>query len=110
MPGNPLSDPTWAPKLADNIERLAGKVRDKTTKPLLIAYRGVVYGLIALFTGVFAMVILIIVGVRGLQALIGIGTNHDDAVWISYLGLGAVLTAIGAFVMSKRFPQDEASR
>jgi hypothetical protein len=107
MPGNPLSDPNWAPKLADTVERVVGQVRDKTTKPLLVAYRGVVFGLVAVFTAVFALVLTLVVGIRGLQALIEIFTSHADAVWIGYLVIGAVFAVVGLVVMKKRFPQED---
>ena len=31
MPGNPLTDPNWAPDLADRIASFVGSIRDKTT-------------------------------------------------------------------------------
>ena len=31
MPGNPFTDPNWAPHLADTIERTVVKVRSVTT-------------------------------------------------------------------------------
>lgn len=110
MPGNPLTDPNWAPNLADTVERVVGTVRDKTTKPLLIAYRGLVFGIVAAFGGVTALVMLIIAFVRGLQALVEIGTSHDTAVWVSYLGVGALFTLLGLIVMRKRYaaPEPEA--
>jgi len=105
MPGNPLSDPNWAPRLADTIERVVGRIRDKTTKPLLLVYRGLVFGLVAVFGAGFAVVLAIIVGVRGLQALIEIGTSHADAVWIGYLASGAIFSITGLIIMNKRFPR-----
>lgn len=107
MPGNPLSDPNWAPKLADTVERVVGQIRDKTTKPLLTAYRGVVFGLVAAFSGVFALILLLIVAIRGLQALIEIFTSHADAVWIGYLVIGAVFAVAGLVILKKRFPQED---
>jgi hypothetical protein len=109
MPGNPLSDPNWAPNLADTVERVVGQVRDKTTKPLLTAYRGLVFGLVAMFGAAFAVVLLVVVGVRGLQALIEIGTSHADAVWISYFAIGVVFAVAGLVLMKKRFPEQDPS-
>jgi LPXTG-motif cell wall-anchored protein len=106
MPGNPLTDPQWAPNLADTIERVVGNIRDKTTKPLLVAYRAVVFGLIAAFGGVVALVLLLIALSRALQALIGLGVDHHNAVWISYLGLGALFSLGGLFAMKRRFPAE----
>jgi hypothetical protein len=109
MPGNPLTDPDWAPKLADTIERIVTSVRDKTTGRLLTAYRGVVFGLIAAFGGAIALVMLIIGLFRGLQALLDIGLDHHDSVWLSYLIVGALFTLAGLILMKKRFPAAEES-
>ncbi|HRE00911.1 MAG TPA: hypothetical protein PLV68_06400 [Ilumatobacteraceae bacterium] len=109
MPSNPLNDPTWAPKLADTVERVVGQVRDKTTKPLLVAYRGLVFGLVAAFSGVFMVILVVITAIRSLQALIEIGTSHHDAVWISYLAIGALFSIAGLVLLKKRFPSETAS-
>ena len=109
MPGNPLTDPQWAPNLADTIERVVGSVRDKTTKPLLVAYRAVMFGVIAAFGGLVALVLSVIALSRGLQALIGLGVNHHNAVWISYLGLGALFCIAGLLAMKRRFPTQAAA-
>ncbi len=103
MPGNPLTDPQWASDFADTIERLVRTVRDRTTKPLLLAYRALIFGLVAAFGSVFAAVLGIIFAVRGLQALIEIGTSHENAVWISYLVIGAIFSIAGFVIMRKRF-------
>ena len=107
MPGNPLTDPDWAPKLADTIVRVVGSVRDKTTRRVLTAYRGVVFGLIAAFAGVLALVLLVVLVFRGLQALLDVGFDHHDSVWLSYLLIGALFTAVGLIVMRRRFPNAE---
>lgn len=107
MPGNPLTDPNWAPKLADTIERIVGSLRDKTTKRVLTAYRGVVFGLVAAFAATCALVLLIIGLFRGVQALLDIGLDHHNSVWISYLAVGALFTIAGLIAMKKRFPDPE---
>jgi uncharacterized BrkB/YihY/UPF0761 family membrane protein len=107
MPGNPLTDPDWAPKLADTIVRVVGSIRDKTTKRVLTAYRGVVFGLIAAFAGVLALVLLIVLVFRGVQALLDIGFDHHDSVWLSYLLVGALFTVVGLILMKRRFPNAE---
>jgi Mn2+/Fe2+ NRAMP family transporter len=109
MPGNPLTDPNWASSLADNIERYVGIVRDKTTKPLLVAYRGVVFGVIALFGGIAAAVLFTIFLTRGLQAILEWPLNHHDAVWVSYLAVGAVFVLVGTILMRKRHDSELAS-
>jgi hypothetical protein len=104
MPGNPLTDPDWAPKLADTIERVVTGIRDKTTRRVLTAYRAIVFGVIAVFGGAAALVLLIIALFRGVQALLDIGLEHHDSVWVSYLALGTLFTIAGLVAMKKRFP------
>ncbi len=50
MPGNPLTDPNWAPQLADTIDRYVGLVRDKATSKVVLVVRGLVFGIVILFT------------------------------------------------------------
>ncbi len=107
MPGNPLTDPDWAPNLANTIERVVGSVRDKTTKPLLTAYRAVIFGLVAAFGGAVALVLAIIMMVRGVVALFDIGFDHHNSVWMTYLVIGAVFSVGGLVAMKKRFPVTE---
>ena len=103
MPSNPLSDPNWAPQLADTIERVVGQVRDKTTKPVIMITRGLVFGLLGLFVGLLAVVVLLIGLLRGFQALIDLSpVAHKTAVWISYLALGGVFCFLGVLSMRKR--------
>ena len=44
MPGNPFTDPNWAPDLANTVERVVGKVRNVATDNAVKASRGVVFG------------------------------------------------------------------
>jgi hypothetical protein len=102
MPGNPLTDPNWAPDLADQITTFVGNVRDKTTNNAIKAARAIVFGLLAAILGLTALVLLLIFLTRGLQALIDLLTSWERAVWISYLGLGGIFTLAGMFLMTKR--------
>ena len=65
MPGNPLTDPNWAPKLADTIVRVVESIRDKTTKKVLTAYRAIVFGVIAVCLGFSAMIIWLVPKPKG---------------------------------------------
>ena len=102
MPSNPLSDPNWAPQVADTIERVVGQVRDKTTKPVVMITRGLVFGLLGLFVGVFALVVFIVGLLRALQAVIEWPFSHPTAVWVSYLLVGGLFCLAGVFCMAKR--------
>jgi hypothetical protein len=102
MPGNPLTDPNWAPDLAEQITTFVGNVRDKTTNNAIKVVRGVVFGLLGLFLGLVAIVLLLIIATRGLQSLLDIGVSWDKAVYLSYFIVGGILTALGLLLMAKR--------
>lgn len=102
MPGNPLTDPNWAPDLADQITTFVGNVRDKTTNNAIKAARGIVFGLLATILGITALVLLLIFLTRGLQALLDLLTSWERAVWISYFIVGGIFTLLGLFLMTKR--------
>lgn len=106
MPGNPLTDPNWATDVTEQITKLVGTVRDKTTNHAIKVVRGVVYGLFGLILGVVAVALLLIMLTRGLQALFDIGVDHDKAVWLSYFTIGGILTIVGWLLMSKRHSTD----
>lgn len=102
MPGNPLTDPNWAPDLANQITTLVGNVRDKTTNNAVKAVRAVVFGLLGVFLGLVALVLLMIVATRGLQALLSLAVDWDQAVYLSYFIIGGILTLGGLLLMAKR--------
>ena len=102
MPGNPLTDPNWAPDLANQITNLVGTVRDKTTNNAVKAVRAVVFGLLGMFLGLVALVLLLIIATRGLQALLSLALNWDRSVYLSYFIIGGILTLGGLLLMGKR--------
>ena len=102
MPGNPLTDPNWAPDLANQITTLVGNVRDKTTNNAVKAVRAVVFGLLALFLGLVAVVLLLVIATRGLQSLLSLAFDWDRSVYLSYFIIGGILTLAGLLLMSKR--------
>jgi hypothetical protein len=106
MPGNPFTDPNWAADIADTIERVVGTVRDRTTKPLVTASRGVVFGLLAGILGIVAAILLIVAATRATQALLDIWFRHEMSVYLSYFIVGGIICLGGLFVLSKRFTND----
>jgi H+/Cl- antiporter ClcA len=102
MPANPLTDPHWATETTDRLVTLIETVRSQTTQKLVYAARGIVFGLIALIVGSFALVILIVMLMRALQSLIELATTWERAVYLSYLILGAILTLVGMVLFKKR--------
>ena len=106
MPGNPLTDPNWATDLTDQITTFIGNVRDKTTNNAIKVVRAVVFGLMGLFLGLVAIVLLLIIATRGLQALLDLLFERDKSVYLSYFVVGGILTLAGAFLMTKRHATD----
>jgi hypothetical protein len=102
MPANPLTDPHWATEITDRIVELIETVRSQTTQKIIYAARGVVFGLLALIVGLFALVIFLVMGMRALQALLDLATTWERAVYLSYFIVGAVLTIVGIVLFRKR--------
>jgi uncharacterized protein YacL len=102
MAGNPLSDPNWASDFTDTIVDTIDKVRDRTTKPIVMAARGVVFGLLTAFLGMMAIALLLIAISRGLINLLEWPLDHDTSVWVSHLVLGSIFCLIGTILMIKR--------
>jgi hypothetical protein len=98
----PAPDGDWATRTAESIERVVQAVRDRTTRPLLLAGRAVVYGLLAAILGVAAVVLLAILVVRLLTVLTG-------KAWLAELIVGALFTVAGIVLLMMRRRVAEAS-
>ncbi len=107
MPSNPLTDPDWAQKTVDVIDRWVGVVRDRTTRPLIAVVRGIVFGVLIL-TGVVLVAVLGLIGLtRGLQAALDAGLSREAAVWSSYLIIGGLLFLAGLVIARKQRSSDD---
>lgn len=102
MPSNPLTDPNWATETTDLVVSYIDLVRSKTTQNLVYAARGVVFGLIALIVGAFAVTVAIVMSMRGLQSLLELATTWERAVYLSYFIVGAVFSLAGVVLFKKR--------
>lgn len=106
MAGNPLTDPNWAVEVTDKIVDTIDKVRDRTTKPIVLIARGLVFGLLSAFLGIVALILLLVGVSRALINFIEWPLDHDTAVWVSYFVLGGLLCLIGTVCMIKRQSKD----
>ena len=107
MPSNPLTDPEWADRSVDFIDRWVQLVRRYTTQPIVTTARGLVFGLLAAF-GIVSVFVVLSVGIaRGLIAALDAGLSHDQAVWGTYFILSALFFLLGTFLMRKRFKEDD---
>lgn len=81
---------------ADTVERVVGSVRNKTTTPLVIVARAMVFGLLAAIVGGAAAVFLVV----GLVRLVDVYTG-EGRVWIAYALLGGIFTLAGLFLLRR---------
>jgi hypothetical protein len=88
----------WTTQAADAIETAVAAVRDRTVVPARKATKAVVFGLLATFFVVTALVMLVV----GLFRLLVILTGE---VWASYVILGGIFVIGGTFCWSKRAPR-----
>lgn len=84
----------WPAHAADLIVDNIAKVRDKTTKPALIAARAAVFGLVATIIGSIGAVVLVI-------GLVRFASNYlpGDQVWQLYVVLFVVFTLLGVIAL-----------
>jgi len=108
MIGNPLTDQNWAADLADTVDQYVRKVRVTVTERAVYAVRAVVFGIIIVIALPVSVTLIVILVTKFLQAVIGIFTDHDSSVWISYMLLGASMVIAGAVAMRKRFEPEPA--
>lgn len=102
MPANPLTDPNWASETTDTVVNFVDTVRNQTTTKVIYAARGLVFGLIAVILGLFALVIFLVGTMRGIQALLEIAMSWEQAVYTSYFIVGGVLCLAGLVLFKKR--------
>jgi hypothetical protein len=92
----PASSDDWVVQTADTIERVVGTVRSKTTEPLERIGRLIVYGIVAAFVGLTALVLLAITAVRVLDIAI------PGDVWSAHAIVGGIFVLVGLFLWGKR--------
>jgi hypothetical protein len=102
MPGNPFTDPNWAPDLADTVERVVGKVRSTATDNAVKASRAVVFGVLILLALLVAIPLVVILLLGVFRELLGFFMNHGRAVYWSYFVLGTILMIGGFFALRGR--------
>ena len=102
MAGNPLTDPNWAADVTQTIVSTIDKIRDRTTTPIVMLARGLVFGILGVILSSAAFVLFLIGLSRGLISLIEWPLDHDSAVWVSHAIVGGLLVLAGSICMVKR--------
>jgi len=111
MPGNPFTDPNWAPDLADTVERVVGKVRVVATDNAVKASRAVVFGVLGLIAALVALplVVILVVGIIR-EGVFGWWFSHSRALYLSYLSFGALLVLIGFIALKLRHQKETTAK
>ncbi|MGC8513450.1 MAG: hypothetical protein ACP5P1_10515 [Acidimicrobiales bacterium] len=94
----------WPDQVADRIESVVGAVRDKTTVPVTLVARGLVYGVVVGALGVVSLLLVVIVLVRLGDVYL---PYHplSRRVWTVDAGASAIFLGAGALAWSRRRPR-----
>ena len=85
----------WPVQAADKIVDTIAMVRDKTTRPALVAARGLVYGLLAAVVGTIAFILVITLVVRLYDVYV------PGNVWPIYAVLAVLFGGAGIVLLKK---------
>ena len=85
----------WPIQATDKIVQTIATVRDKTTRPVLVLARGLVYGLLAGIVGIVAITLLFVFIVRLYDVYM------PGPIWPFYLALSIVLSVLGLVLLRK---------
>ena len=89
-------------RVADGLEQLATKIRELSVDRAAVAITWAAVGVILIVAAITAIVWLLVGIFRALGTLMGTET--------AYAVVGLILILVGAFVWSRRYPQDRPSQ
>ena len=89
-------------RVANGLEQLATKIRELTVDRAAVAVTWAAVAVILIAAAITAIIWLLVGIFRALGALMGTET--------AYAVVGLILILVGAFVWSKRYPQDKPSQ
>ncbi|HVA04318.1 MAG TPA: hypothetical protein VMU64_11320 [Acidimicrobiales bacterium] len=92
-----MSQAEWPAKVADTIEDVLEGVQDRVVRPLILAARGLVFGIIIATMALVLSVVMAIALVRLLDVY-----AFGGRVWASDALLGAILVLGGGYAWTKR--------
>jgi len=96
------SNPPLSARIADFLEMVANRIRELSVDRAANAITWAAIGIILVVTAVMAIFWLLVGIFRALGTLMGTET--------AYAVVGLILILVGAFIWSRRFPQDRASQ
>jgi hypothetical protein len=87
--------PEWPAQAADAVVETIAKVKDKTTKPAIVAARTLVYGVVVGLVGALAFFLILVMIVR-------LWANYVPGhVWIIYAIFAVVFSVAGAVMLRR---------
>ncbi|MCL4446328.1 MAG: hypothetical protein M1134_05605 [Actinobacteria bacterium] len=92
-----LADSQWPAKAADAVDVVVATVNDRAIRPIILAARAIVFGIIVVVLLVLVSVLFSIAVLRILDVYV-----FAQRVWASYLVLGALFTGGGLVAWSRR--------
>ncbi len=100
-PVQPASD--WPDQVAGRIESVVATVRGKTTVPVTLVARGLVFGVVVGTLGALSLLLLVVLGVRLADVYL---PYHplERRVWTVDAAVSAIFIGVGGFAWSKRRP------
>ncbi len=96
-PTGPFASAEWPARAADLVEDVVSAVHDRVIRPLVVAGRALVFGLLV---GTMALVVGVSVAVAVVRLLDTYAFGHR--VWASDLVAGGALTLVGLLAWSRR--------
>lgn len=103
-PTAPAEGADWTVQAANRIEELVDTIRSNTSDRLVKVARLLVFGLLAAFMGMMALVLVTVAAVRVLDIVLPRG------VWVPDLILGGIFVALGLLLWSKRSAREPRAR
>ncbi|HVT42049.1 MAG TPA: hypothetical protein VHD39_03625 [Acidimicrobiales bacterium] len=94
MPENDLTD-ALGERALDAVDAVVATVNDKAIRPAVVAARGIVFGVVIAVIGILTVVLFCVGFIR-------VTTIAGHRIWASYIVLGLIFSAIGAFLYSRR--------
>jgi hypothetical protein len=102
LPGSSgIAGTEWPSKVAGTVEDVVGAVHDRVIRPLLLATRAIVFGMVA---ASMVLVLLALLAIAAIRLLDVYAFGHR--VWAADALIGAALVLIGAAAWTKRAPRN----
>lgn len=97
MEAEPKASAEWAARAAGFVESTTDTIRDRAVRPVIVAARGVVFGLLVL-------VLAVVLAILGAVAIMRITDVYLFSAhrWASWALLGSLSTVAGLYLWTKR--------